>query len=157
MHQIVCHYVHNKCLRPIKQHALTLVTPIMSMSPSNAAITCYNFTHSIYCCPMHQTVCHYVHNKSWWLTSHHALTSLTPIHHVNVSFSHCCDEIPQPRTLSQAPHLSPPLPLHSHLMSLCMMPSECKCLRPLSTPRRMYLALPRTRPALSLSSLKSKK
>ena len=49
------------------------------------------------------------------------------------------------------------IPLHSHLMSLCMMFSECKCLRPLSTPRRMYLALPRTRPASSLSSLKSKK
>ena len=65
------------------------------------------------------------------------------------------------------PHPISPLPLqlhftishclHSHLMSLCMMPSECKCLRPVSTPRRMYLALPRTRPARSLSSLNSKK
>ena len=32
------------------QHTLTMVTPIMSMSPSNAAITC--FTHSTVAPPL---------------------------------------------------------------------------------------------------------
>ena len=52
MHRIVCHYIHNKCWRPTIQHTLTLVTPIMSMSPSTAAITCYNFTHSTVAPPL---------------------------------------------------------------------------------------------------------